>query len=342
VENTIYVPSQPLKPQLPMPYHIATARAKNNATLANPIIERLVGQYDRQRVQDFVRDICTGPTGDNTRITRNSFAIRTGAGGCADNTWQCAHTAVNDLVQELQQMFSGDTWVTVSTSSFRADMCSNVVLRMAGAGPNSAKIVVSGAHIDSRNTGSGAGATGVAPGADDNGSGSAVLLEMARIIGANKVRFDHSVHFLWFCGEEQGLLGSANLANAYANRGDDIVGMFNNDMIGYTSPQHGVTLSMMNRFATRELSEACMAFSAIYVPTLRSAFTNACCSDQQSFFNAGFPSAGIFETPTNSVVYPEYHRPGDTFNNGLINYDQVHLFGRANFACMMEYAQPMA
>jgi hypothetical protein len=96
----------------------------------------------------------------------------------------------------------------------------------------------------------------------------------------------------------------------------------------------------MNSFATEWLSSSCKVFASPYLPHLRSADTGACCSDQQSFFMRGFPAAGIFETPQSFVQYPAYHRQGDTWDNGLINYNQIYQFGQANFVCILEYAIP--
>jgi hypothetical protein len=50
------------------------------------------------------------------------------------------------------------------------------------------------------------------------------------------------------------------------------------------------------------------------------------------------PIPGSTRTPTSRVVYPDYHRATDTWNNGLLNYDQIWKFGLANFACILEYA----
>merc|ERR1712146_652998 len=127
----------------------------------------------------------------------------------------------------------------------------------------------------------------------------------------------------------------------YRQDGTRVVGMFNNDMIGYQDPTHGRTLSFMGRNSEPWLSQACKVFSETYVPELKVADTTVCCSDQQSWYNQGFPAAGIFETPTPSVVYPQYHREGDAFDNGLIDMEQVYLFGKANYACILEFAVPM-
>jgi len=77
---------------------------------------------------------------------------------------------------------------------------------------------------------------------------------------------------------------------------------------------------------------------ADYVPTLKTGTTSACCSDQQSWFRAGKPSIGVFETPTSAVVYPRYHRSDDVADSGLINYEQVTSFDKGMLSCAMEYA----
>lgn len=346
VVNAHWVPTQAFIPQPPMPVdHPAIMKAilKTQPLQSNPIIEGLIGQYSRDSVTTFVQEMSTDKEGANTQVTRNSYSISIGRGGCANGDWFCAMDGVEYVTSKLNEYFkeySGE-W-NIELHEFRSDMCPNIVLTFGSDTAPSGTYVVSGAHLDSRNTGSGSTATGAAPGADDNGTGSAVLLEMARIVGTNNIEFENQVQFQWYCGEEQGLLGSAALANRHRDRGDTIIGMFNNDMIGYTNPSDGPTLSFMTGSATAWLSATCKEFSGIYVPSLPVGDTRVCCSDQQSFFSRGFPAAGIFETPTAGVAYPQYHRTGDTFDNGLINYQQVWQFGQANFACMMEFAVPVA
>lgn len=344
-DNVINAATEPIIPQPPMPTeHRAIKRAFGETKQGNdPIIEDLIKDFSETGVTDYVQWLSTDYEGGNTRITRNSYSIsNTGVGGC-QNGWRCAYNAVHEVIGEVNKLLENYPYEwSVEPEPFRSDMCNNVRLIINGAIHSEVDgIVVIGAHLDSRNTNSGSGATGVAPGADDNGSGSAVNLEIVKTIAQNpNYRFKYGLHILWFCGEEQGLYGSANLAAAYKSAGTPIIGMFNNDMIGYTSPSQGVVLSFMDRYATDWLSSSCRAFCNMYLPNLKSGGTGACCSDQQSFYNRGFPAAGIFETPQSSVQYPQYHRSGDTFNNGLINYNQVFQFGQANFVCIMEYAIP--
>jgi len=309
---------------------------------ASPEIIRLLGLYNRVNVRNNIQWLATGPGGTaSTTVTRNSYSIRSGVGGCSTTVSRCAFNVVNELANTLRthfQSYTANTW-TVTQSTFRTDMCNNIVLEIRGR--DNTNVIVTGAHLDSRNTASGATATGQAPGADDNGSGSGIQMEMARVIGTQNVRLSYTMRILWFCGEEQGLLGSRNLATAYRVRGDRLLGMFNMDMIGYKRPNLPSVMSFMTGSASRPLSDEIKAFSRIYLPSLQLGDTSACCSDQQSFHAEGFRAAGIFETPTASVVYPEYHRIGDTYNNNLLDYDQIFNFGYALFAAILEYAIPI-
>jgi len=65
-------------------------------------------------------------------------------------------------------------------------------------------------------------ATGDAPGADDNASGSSAMLEIARVIGASGTSLRRTLRIVLFCGEEQGLLGSRALAGKWVEEGENI------------------------------------------------------------------------------------------------------------------------
>ncbi len=197
-----------------------------------------------------------------------------------------------------------------------------------------------GAHFDSRGTQS-TSATQRAPGADDNGTGSAVLLEFARIIKESGVRFKNTLELQLYTGEEQGLIGSRAVARRYRDQGVNVIGMFNSDMIGYTNPADGPTLALMNRNADPDLTALVIEISRTYVGDqgLTIGLTNVCCSDQQAYWEQGFASVGYFETLPGSVVYPFYHQSTDSLASGRINLDQVFLSGTATIASTMVYAE---
>ena len=95
------------------------------------------------------------------------------------------------------------------------------------------EIVLLGAHYDSRNVDN-RDARGRAPGADDNATGVAAVLEAARQLA--EVPTSRTVRFVLFSGEEQGLIGATAHAATLEAAGADVRLMVNLDMIGYSSP----------------------------------------------------------------------------------------------------------
>jgi hypothetical protein len=114
----------------------------------------------------------------------------------------------------------------------------NVIATLHGSQAASANrtYVVSG-HLDSRVTDVLNG-TSDAPGADDDASGVAAVLELARVM--SKHEFDATIVFAVFSGEEQGTFGSINYAGRLKAAGVNVAGMFSNDIIGNTLGQNGV------------------------------------------------------------------------------------------------------
>lgn len=190
---------------------------------------------------------------------------------------------------------------------------SNVVAELPGMGSNSNHIVILCAHYDSTSRDPFA----VAPGADDNGSGTAGVLEVARILSQHT--FDRTIRFVLFAGEEQGLLGSAYYANQAFARGDVIDGVINLDMIGYeTVPpgDHIVEVHAGLDPASNALADAMIANVTEYgiqleAQKITSGATNR--SDHASFWNVGYPAVlGIEDFQD---FNPYYHSASDTLSN---------------------------
>jgi len=97
-------------------------------------------------------------------------------------------------------------------------------------------IIMSG-DIDSRNSEAN-DYTSDSPGANDNASGMAGTIEAARVL--SKYKFENSIIYLGLSGEEQGLFGGQGLAKNAKEKGWDIIGIFNNDMIGNIEGVDGI------------------------------------------------------------------------------------------------------
>lgn len=103
------------------------------------------------------------------------------------------------------------------------------------------EIVLITAHLDNMPS------VGLAPGADDNASGSVGVLVTADILSQHQ--FERTLRFVFFTGEEQYLLGSGQYAQAVYAAGDDIVAVYNMDMIAWNDTD-GPTLDLHTRRTT--------------------------------------------------------------------------------------------
>jgi hypothetical protein len=111
----------------------------------------------------------------------------------------------------------------------------NVIATLRGS-TNPERVYVISGHIDSRVTDV-LDATSDAPGADDDASGVAVVMELARILA--KRAPEATIVLTAVAGEEQGLFGSAFQAASYKAAGADIQGMFSNDIVGSSTAEEG-------------------------------------------------------------------------------------------------------
>jgi hypothetical protein len=125
----------------------------------------------------------------------------------------------------------------------------NIVATLRGTQPESAnRIYVVSGHYDSMCS-SPTDAKCDAPGANDDASGTAAVLEMARVMA--KYEFDATIVFMTVPGEEQGLLGATHYAEDAKQKAMNIDAMFTNDIVGNTLGGNGVR----NRGTVRVFSE---------------------------------------------------------------------------------------
>lgn len=112
---------------------------------------------------------------------------------------------------------------------------SNIVATLKGT-ENSNRVYVVSGHYDSRNTNNTDGIND-APGADDDGSGVAVSMELARIMATHQPLA--TIMFVAVAGEEQGLYGSTFMAQTLKSQGIDVQGMLDNDIVGASKADDG-------------------------------------------------------------------------------------------------------
>jgi hypothetical protein len=150
----------------------------------------------------------------------------------------------------------------------RKTLLTNVMATLIGTDPNDKRIFIVGGHLDSRN-GETNDTTNLAPGANDDASGVACVLELARVM--SKRNFPATIIFVAFSGEEQGLNGSTFLAKKAKDQNWNLVAMLNNDMIGNTSSSE---TNLRDNMQVRVFSEAIPAAESDAQKSLRQS-TNA-------------------------------------------------------------------
>lgn len=188
-----------------------------------------------------------------------------------------------------------------------------------------------------------------APGADDNGSGSASLLAMAEAL--RNVPLAFTVRFVWFTGEEQGYWGSRPYAQALAAQHANIVAAINLDMFGYDSNDDRVVeVHTGTGSNNRRLGEYLAAANQLYGLNLtieHKATSAAYFSDHRSFWEQGYTSLlvienffdGSSEDPRPRDRNPAYHAVADRVN--LMDFPYVTAIARMGMAAALHLAIPL-
>ncbi len=177
-----------------------------------------------------------------------------------------------------------------------------------------------------------------APGADDNGSGSAAVMEAARIM--SEYDFEYSILYILWGGEEQGLYGSEHYADSAAAAGTDILGVVNLDMIFYGPSSEDQAWIHYNAAST-ELGIAFDAISDTYVPALDIivASSPVSASDHASFWNAGY--AAMLTIEKGVWTNPHYHQTSDLMENYLQYFPFGTNMAKAAIATVAHLAVPV-
>jgi hypothetical protein len=182
----------------------------------------------------------------------------------------------------------------------------NIVCTSSGIDPDRGHFVITG-HYD----------TYQGPGTNDNGSGIAVMLEVARI--ASRIKFTHTVQFIFFSAEEQGLLGSrAYVKEIVVPENRNIRLVLNIDEVGGVSGLNNTTITCErdetgqaeNNAPSSACTDTLAALTGLYTD-LQTQIAHAWGSDYMSFEAAGYTITGFYE----SNESPYIHSPHDIFTN---------------------------
>jgi aminopeptidase YwaD len=294
----------------------ADARLKAIAAKDRGAVALVVIAADEKFGNDRLAKLSYDQTAGEAGIPVAVVSRRTAAKwfGMADITQLNAMEKAKDKWAEYAQKLS-DLTVNLSVEiTRRALPAYNVVGVIEGNDPKlKREYIIVGAHYDHLGRG---GSSSLAPnssdvhhGADDNASGTAGLLELARIFSGQRGQLRRSVIFIAFSAEESGLIGSKAYVNNPGAPLADTVAMLNMDMIGRmkdnrltvggvgTSPEFRKLVESLNNGFALRLSED--GFGP---------------SDHSSFYAKQIPVLFFF-----SGTHEDYHKPSDTADK--INYE---------------------
>ncbi|MBS3782721.1 MAG: Zn-dependent exopeptidase M28 [Candidatus Thermoplasmatota archaeon] len=182
---------------------------------------------------------------------------------------------------------------------------SNVIAELSGSDPRlEDETYIIGAHLDSINSDE---ENKSAPGADDNGSGIALILEAARIL--SQYEFNRTIRFAAWGAEELGLHGSSHYASNIDPTEEDIRGKFNYDMVGYEEDGLAIThhANTQSNWMLDYKSKVAKSYD-IDINFTYEYDSNLTASDHSSFWNEGYDATLSIETEFN----PHYHSEEDT------------------------------
>lgn len=252
------------------------------------------------------------------------------------------HARAYDYVLEQTRNWYPDANITQHEYDIFDIKAENLIVTLPGVN-NSDEIILLSAHLDAFALNS-----PIAPGANDNGTGSATLLEAARIF--RQFKFDRTIQLVWFTGEEDGLTGSGAFVRDYSST--NFKAVINMDMFGWDGDGDRCfdIHTDSNNPGSQMIGDCFADLISAYNLDLLHEFVDKGRSDQVTFQNAGISAVGIHENVTDNHLEDKcigtdmnshLHSIEDTVN---INLTPGYAFdiAQAGLATVMELATPMA
>jgi hypothetical protein len=287
----------------------------------NPVVEEIVAEISEDRIAAHLKKLESFGT---RHIASEKDDAKRGIG--AAQRW--LHQEFSSYSPRLEVHY--DSFVAKKAARVPEDFeLANVVALLPGKLHRDRYVIVS-AHYDTIvMDGSTPGEQEFAPGVNDDGSGVAAVLELARVM--SKREFDKSILFIAFSAEEVGLLGSRDYAKRARARKEQIEAVLNNDIIGNDRAGNGHSASGVVRLfsdgpedsGSRSLARYVKEVAERYVPSMKvdlvfraDRFSRG--GDHTPFHREGF--AGVRFT-TASENYAHQHTITDTFENVSVPYN---------------------
>jgi len=270
-----------LLPDEPHPVYLTPVRSFPSPTVPDTFIQRLVNKVNPdsirskiQRLQDF----------------RTRYSYTDSCRAAEQYVFNYLSALGLDSVVFDPYPYGGYTW-------------RNVIGTRVGR-TNPQRVALACGHMDAISE----TPNSLAPGAEDNASGTVIALEVARAMAGED--FGSTVKFVVFTGEEQGLIGSDHYARLLRGQNVDLLGALNFDMVSWYQDSFGVTIR--TNTASMGLAQLENRMAAEYTTLAHFVTTQVGGSDHVSFHNQGYAATGTIEYGYPPIRYPYYHTIHDS------------------------------
>lgn len=301
--------SESILPYLETPYPSLPPEKKIIERRENEVIRQIVNEVSLQSLRNFVQSL-------------QDFTTRYATTPNCDAAAESIFNYFQSL--GLETKFQPFAFRTTNTSR-------NIIAELRGK-TYPEDIVIICAHYDSTSN----LAPAIAPGADDDGSGTAAVMEAARIL--SKYPLDFSVRFIAFSAEELGLYGSKAYASEARNRNEKIIGVINLDMISYADSlpeDFDIIVNPASQWLAEKVSLSSEAYALLSIrKIIKSSYPY---SDHSPFWDKGYPAlCGIEDDPLKN---PYYHKVTDTVDT--LNFEFFTSSTKAGLATLADLSQPL-
>ncbi|KAJ3413575.1 Leucine aminopeptidase 1 [Chytridiales sp. JEL 0842] len=233
------------------------------------------------------------------------------------------------------------TKVTVSLFEHSWRVQPSAIIRYEATTPNDLRgIVITGSHIDTVGSGSGKPEPNANPAADDCASGSTVVFETLRVLVDSGFVPGRPIEFHFYAGEEVGIYGSNEIAEAYAKNKTEVVSYLNLDQSGYvkkgTKATMGIATDYTTKSSTSFLRNVVRAYAGRPQGDTRCGYA---CTDNSAWYSHGYESAMAFESlmenafPYNDRVKSD-GSPLDTLD--VLDWDHITAFAKNTLGFVVE------
>ena len=258
----------------------------------------------------------------NTVAELTTFKTRSSRGKDVNRHVTLMKSKIDNILAESELNISSEL---VSHNKTKQN---SIKVRIEGyKNPN--EVIVLGGHLDSTAFFS------AAPGADDNASGSANLLEVLRVLSTQAQQPERSIEIFWYAAEEVGLVGSSEIAKSYKQQQIDVVAVMQLDMTGFAGSGL-LNISNITDYTSPWLRDLLVDLNNHYVNAV--IHEDKCgygCSDHASWFRQGFDTVFPIEAKFKQSN-KHIHSSRDTMDK--LDFEHSLVFAKLALSLAMELA----